>query len=84
MLNGAGSISPTAGPRRRISPVGSRPLKRLASYEYIRKSWTLEPERSILDPIQQMPGLNSLRMPKDRAPLCSRHMRPSRTPPGQR
>jgi len=28
-------------------------------YEYIRKIWTSEPERSILDPIHQMPGLNT-------------------------
>jgi hypothetical protein len=31
----------------------------LTPYEYIRKIWTSQPERFILDPLQQMPGLNS-------------------------
>ena len=34
-------------------------LKGLTPYEYICKIWTTEPERFRLDPIQQMPGLNS-------------------------
>jgi transposase-like protein len=34
-------------------------LKGLTPYELICKSWTIEPERFILDPIHQMPGLNS-------------------------
>jgi len=34
-------------------------LKGLTPYEFICKCWTSEPERFILDPIQQMPGLNS-------------------------
>ena len=28
-------------------------------YEYICKIWTSEPDRFILDPIHQMPGLNN-------------------------
>jgi transposase InsO family protein len=34
-------------------------LKGLTPYEYICKCWTSEPDRFILDPIHQMPGLNS-------------------------
>jgi transposase InsO family protein len=34
-------------------------LKGLTPYEYICKRWTLEPERFRLDPLHQMPGLNS-------------------------
>lgn len=34
-------------------------LSGLTSYEYICKIWTSEPERFIIDPIHQMPGLNS-------------------------
>jgi transposase InsO family protein len=34
-------------------------LKGLTPYEYICKAWTKEPERFTLDPIHQMPGLNS-------------------------
>ncbi len=34
-------------------------LKGLTPYEYICKIWTSEPERFILDPIHQMPGLNT-------------------------
>ena len=33
-------------------------LKGLSPYEYICNAWTKEPGRFILDPIQQMPGLN--------------------------
>jgi transposase InsO family protein len=33
-------------------------LKGLTPYEYICKIWTKEPTRFILDPLQQMPGLN--------------------------
>jgi transposase InsO family protein len=33
-------------------------LKGLTPYEFICKSWTNEPERFTLNPIQQMPGLN--------------------------
>ena len=33
-------------------------LRGLTPYEFICKCWTSEPERFILDPIQQMPGLN--------------------------
>src|SRR4051794_9950405 len=34
-------------------------LKGLTPYEFICKRWTLEPKRFRLDPIHQMPGLNS-------------------------
>ncbi|WP_152046340.1 IS481 family transposase [Aureimonas psammosilenae] len=34
-------------------------LKGLTPYEFICKQWTSEPERFTLDPIHQMPGLNS-------------------------
>lgn len=34
-------------------------LSGLTPYKYICKIWTLEPERFILNPIQQMPGLNN-------------------------
>lgn len=40
-------------------------LKGLTPYEYICKCWTSEPKRFILDPLHQMPGLNS-----DRAVRC--------------
>jgi transposase InsO family protein len=33
-------------------------LKGLTPYEFICKRWTIEPERFIVDPIHQMPGLN--------------------------
>jgi len=34
-------------------------LKGLTPYEYICKAWTKEPERFTLNPLQQMPGLNT-------------------------
>ena len=34
-------------------------LKGLSPYEYICNAWSKEPARFILDPIQQMPGLNN-------------------------
>jgi transposase InsO family protein len=34
-------------------------LSGLTPYEYITKIWTSEPDRFIVDPIQQMPGLNT-------------------------
>ena len=34
-------------------------LKGLTPYEFICKRWTIEPERFNLDPIHQMPGLNT-------------------------
>jgi len=34
-------------------------LKGLTPYEYICKVWTSEPDRFILNPIHQMPGLNT-------------------------
>jgi hypothetical protein len=36
-------------------------LKGLTPYEYICKAWTKEPERFTLNPLQQMPGLNTVR-----------------------
>jgi Integrase core domain len=34
-------------------------LKGLTPYEYICKTWTKEPDRFAIDPIQQMPRLNT-------------------------
>ena len=34
-------------------------LNGLTPYEYICKIWTSEPDRFILNPIHQMPGLNT-------------------------
>ncbi|MBY5775444.1 IS481 family transposase, partial [Rhizobium leguminosarum] len=34
-------------------------LKGLTPYEFICKKWTSEPDRFIIDPIHQMPGLNT-------------------------
>ncbi|MBK3744943.1 transposase, partial [Paraburkholderia aspalathi] len=34
-------------------------LKGLTPYEFICKRWTIEPERFILNPIHQIPGLNT-------------------------
>ena len=34
-------------------------LKGLTPYEFSRKQWTIEPQRFTLNPIYQMPGLNS-------------------------
>ena len=34
-------------------------LKGLTPYEFICKCWTSEPERFRLNPLQQMPGLNT-------------------------
>jgi len=34
-------------------------LKGLSPYEYICKAWTKEPDRFTLDPVHQMPGLNT-------------------------
>lgn len=38
---------------RRLKTLGG-----LTSYEYIAKIWTSEPDRFIVNPIHQMPGLN--------------------------
>ena len=35
-------------------------LKGLTPYEYICKTWTAEPKRFTLNPLQQMPGLNRI------------------------
>ena len=34
-------------------------LKGLTPYEFICKAWTSDPNRSTLDPLHQMPGLNT-------------------------
>ena len=34
-------------------------LSGLTPYEYMAKIWTSEPDRFIVDPIHQMPGLNT-------------------------
>ncbi|MGU9980973.1 IS481 family transposase, partial [Phreatobacter sp. HK31-P] len=34
-------------------------LNGLTPYEFICKRWTTEPQRFTLDPLQQMPGLNT-------------------------
>jgi len=34
-------------------------LKGLTPYEFVCKCWTAEPQRSNMDSIQQMPGLNT-------------------------
>ena len=39
-------------------------LKGLTPYEFICKAWTLEPERFTLNPLHQMPGLNSSLTPQ--------------------
>ena len=39
---------------RRLKTLGG-----LTTYEYICKIWTSEPDRFILNPIHQMPGLNT-------------------------
>lgn len=51
-----GCISPTSW-RSTTSRAGSR--SSAASYEYILKIWTSEPERFIANPIHQMPGLTN-------------------------
>ena len=38
------------------------PLSGLTPYEYICKIWTSEPDLFILNPIHQMPGLNTYEM----------------------
>lgn len=37
-------------------------LSGLTPYEYITRTWTAEPNRFIVDPIHQMPGVNTLRV----------------------
>jgi len=43
---------------RRLKTLGG-----LTPYEYICKVWTSDPDRFILDPIHQMPGLNIALVP---------------------
>jgi len=46
-------------------------LNGLTPYEYICKIWTSEPERFILDPVHQMPGLNIAVCGNENAPKPS-------------
>ena len=46
-------------------------LKGLTPYEHICKCWTSEPDRFNLDPIHQMPGLNTLALAACRASRAS-------------
>ena len=56
---------------RRLKTLGG-----LTPYEYICKIWTSEPDRFIIDPIHQMPGLNiRTTLPLARSPLRCRHSR---------
>ncbi|ANK95489.1 IS481 family insertion sequence transposase domain-containing protein (plasmid) [Rhizobium sp. N6212] len=47
-------------------------LKGLTPYEFICKAWASQPERSTLDPLQQMPGLNKTRTSDARLPIRRR------------
>jgi hypothetical protein len=49
-----GSILAAYNFARRLKTIGG-----LTPYEYICKIWTSDPDRFILDPIHQMPGLNT-------------------------
>ena len=44
---------------RFASLIGTCKMNGVEPYEYICKIWTSEPERFILNPIHQMPGLNT-------------------------
>ena len=46
---------------RRLKTLGG-----LTPYEFICKRWTIEPEKFFLEPIHQMPGLNSSALASDR------------------
>jgi hypothetical protein len=52
---------------RRLKTLGG-----LTPYEYICKIWTSEPDRFILDPIHQMPGLNNLKAYRTASSLRSK------------
>ena len=45
-------------------------LKGLTPYEFICKVWTSEPERFTINPLHQMPGLNTLHGHRARAALA--------------
>jgi hypothetical protein len=45
-------------------------LSGLTPYEYIAKIWTSEPSRFIVNPIHQMPGLNTLATSRDTLASC--------------
>ena len=55
-----GRGSPFPGQTYPTASVTVKTLNGLTPYEYICKIWTSEPERFIIDPIHQMPGLNTL------------------------
>jgi hypothetical protein len=52
---------------RRLKTLGG-----LTPYEYICKIWTSEPDRFILDPVHQMPGLNRCLIPRFDGAILSR------------
>ena len=54
-------------------------LKGLTPYEYICKSWTSQPQRFKLNPLQKMPGLNSYRQ----SLLPTGSLRPGRSDEGR-
>ena len=47
-------------------------LNGLTPYEYICKIWTSEPDRFILNPIHQMPGLNTYMIRNAQADVANR------------
>jgi len=51
---------------RRLKALGG-----LTPYEYICNIWTSAPDRFILDPIHQMPGLNSWKTSRCTGTLCA-------------
>jgi hypothetical protein len=53
-------------------PLTLKTLGGLTPYEYICKIWTSEPDRFILDPIHQMPGLNNLKAYRTASSLRSK------------
>jgi len=57
-------------------------LRGLTPYEYICKIWTNEPERFRINPIHQMPGLNSLEVPDIRGAAKSGQVRDTVCAPG--
>jgi hypothetical protein len=46
-----------AGRHQKLAIARLKTLKGLTPFEHICKSWTSQPERFILNPLQQMPGL---------------------------
>ena len=56
-------------------------LSGLTPYEYICKIWTSEPDRFILNPIHQRPGLNTLSLETALTELLSIGLIPTFGPP---